>query len=378
MNHTASIALSAALLTGCTPGKTPDDTATPESLDTGSAPGDDTAVPDVTTMVFSSTDYTVYSLGTLDLENRTLQDSLTTLPGDSVLRRLHDGRIYNLNRFGYDVIRAYEPGVWDTPIFEISVGDGTANPHDIALCNDDLWVSLYGSNTLLILNPETGVVSDAVDLSAYAEGGEAAEFNALYCRGERIFAVAHQLDPVTYTSEGGTIVAVDTATRTPIEAFDVQPNPKTHPHPGDDNTLIVFSGHYGEGDGAITTVNLTTGAESEPLALEIDHGITFSGFAATEHHGVIIGTNYDYTATKVLCIDLDTWEMTEAFSIEAYTGAIAGDSHGTAWISMPTRYTEDGPGIEKPTGLQAFDIEGCARDGSLIETTLTPYSMTFY
>ena len=375
MNRIRSMATLAALFVGCTSSKRPSDTA---EADTGSTADDITDPVELTTMAFASTDYTVTSLSTLALATRTLSDNVAALPGDAVVKRLPDGRIYNLNRYGYDVVRAYTPGSWASPVFEVSVGDGTANPHDIVLCNDELWLSLYGSNSLLVMNPDTGSVVGAVDLSEYAQGDAIAEFDALYCREDRIVAVAQQLDPVNYLSEGGTIVVVDAETKSAVNAFDVRPNPKTHPHPTDDNALIVFSGHYGDGDGAITTVNLTTGVESDPLAVEADHGVTFSGFAAHDGRAVVMGTNFDYTATKVLCADLATWALTDAFTIGAYTGSIAGGPDGTAWIGLPTRYTEDEPGIEAPPGLQAFDIANCVRDGAPIETTLAPSSMTFY
>ena len=372
----------AVLLTGtvgCDKNASMTETGNALSDDTGSnGSNPDATDDDPTTLVFTSTDYTVYSLGTLDLASRQLSDSLTTLPGDAVIRHLSDGRIYNLNRFGYDVLRAYAPGDWATPLYEVSLGDGTANPHDIVLCAERLWVSLYGQDAVLVLNPDTGTLVQAVDLSEFARGDDVSEFDALYCHGNRVIAVAQQLDPATYTSEGGTIVAIDTESKTPIESFDVRPNPKTTPHPTEPDVLINFSGHYGVGDGTVTTIDVTTGVESEPLALDADHGITFSGFAAFNDRAVILGTTYDYTATKVLCVDLLDWTITEGLTIDGYTGSMMGDGLGTAWIGMPTRYSEDGSGVDQPTGLQPFDIEGCTTDGPLIETTLTPSSMATY
>lgn len=369
------VAAVTAALAGCTDSKPSSDTA---DADTGSSPSAPDDAVEATTMAFASTDYTVTSLGTLDLATRALADGLAALPGDAVVKRLPDGRVYNLNRFGYDVIRAYEPGNWGSPVFEVSVGDGTANPHDIVLCNGELWVGLYGSNSLLVMNPDTGAIVNGVDLSEYARGDDIAEFDALYCREDRVIAVAQQLDPATFRSEGGSVVVVDADTKRATNSFDVRPNPKTHPHPTNPDALIVFSGHYGEGDGAITTVDLATGIESEPLAYEADHGITFSAFAAHDGHAVIMGTTLDYTATKVLCADLDAWELVERYAISAYTGSMTGGPNGTAWIGMPTRYTEDEPGIESPPGLQAFDIAECRPDGAQIDTALAPSSMTFY
>ncbi len=379
MRTVGTLALLLGFASACDPKSSAGDSGEASSTDTGNGPSEpDDANDDPTTLVFTATDYTVYSLGTLDLATRRLRDSLTTLPGDAVIRHLQDGRIYNLNRFGYDVLRAYEPGEWAAPLYEVSLGDGSANPHDIVLCNDELWVSLYGRDTLLVLNPDTGVLAEAVDLNGFTHGSDVAEFDALYCRDDRIFAVAQQLDPATYISEGGTIVVVDAVTKSPIDSFDVRPNPKTTLHPSNPDMLLNFSGHYGVGDGAITTIDLTTGAESDPLAFDADYGVTFAGFAASGQRAVILGTNYDYTATKLFCVDLETWTITEGLTIDGYTGSVAGDGLGTAWLGMPTQYAEDGTGMESPTGLQPFDIEACTLDGPLIETTLTPSSMTAY
>lgn len=329
-----------------------------------------------TTMVFSSTDYMVYSLGTLDLETRGLSDSLTALPGDATVSTLTDGRIYNLNRFGYDVLRIYDQGQWDSPVLERSVGDGTANPHGVVLCADELYVGLYGDTIIKVLNPSTGALAGAVDLSDYAEGDDIAEVTTLLCRDERIFAVAQQLDSA-WRSEGGTVLEIDTASKTVVASHPVSPNPRAYVHPTDSDTLVLFSGHFGEGDGGLHTFDLTTGIESASIVADADLGITFSTFAGWGDKGVILGNSYDYTSTVILCVDLTDWSMTEGLVITGYTGTVSADNHGTAWIGVPVVRNDAGD-VMSPTGLQAFDIDTCTASGDLIETTLGPSSIDFY
>ena len=327
-------------------------------------------------MVFVSTDYMVYALGTLDLDTRSLSDALTTLPGDATVSTLSDGRIYNLNRFGYDVLRVYDQGEWGAPVLELSLGDGTANPHDTVICAGELYVSLYGDTNIKVLNANTGILAGAVDLTDYAEGDDIAEVAALFCRADRIFAVAQQLDS-TWHSEGGTVLEIDTASKAVVERYAVSPNPRAYAHPSDPDTLILFSGHYGEGDGAIHTFDLTTGTESDPIIADADFEMTFSSFAGSGEQGLVLGNTFDYTSTVIHCVDLTDWSMAEGLVIEGYTGTLAADNRGTAWVGIPV--VRDGSGdVTSPNGLQAFDIETCAKSGDLIETTLGPSSIAFY
>ena len=342
------------------------DTATDADADSGAH----------TTMVFTSTDYTVYSLGTMSLETRALSDSLTALPGDAIVTTLSDGRIYNLNRFGYDVLRVYDQGEWDAPVLEFSLGDGTSNPHDAVLCAGELYVSLYGDTMIKVLNADTGTLVGAVDVSEYAEGDDIAEVSALFCRGERLVAVAQQLDR-TWHSEGGTILEIDTASKAVVESHPVSPNPRAYAHPADPDTLILFSGHFGEGDGAMHTFDLTTGTESEPLVTDADLGITFSTFDGLGERGVVLGNTFDYTKTSLFCIDLNDWTMTEGLEIDGYTGTLAADDRGMAWVGVPV-VRSDGGEVLSPNGLQGFDIQECIASGPLIETTLAPNSIAFY
>ena len=352
------------------------DTDADADADTDADADADTDTDEHTTMVFTSTDYMVYSLGTLDLQSRDLSDSLTVLPGDAIVSTLGDGRIYNLNRFGYDVLRVYDQGEWDAPALELSVGDGTANPHDTALCGGELYLSLYGDTMIKVLNPSTGTLAGAVDVTDYAEGDDIAEVSALFCRGDRIFAVAQQLNS-SWRSEGGTVLEIDTASKTVVAGHPVSPNPRAYAHPSDPDTLILFSGHFGEGDGALHTFDLTTGTESAALVADVDWGVTFSSFAGVEQKGVVLGNTFDYTTTMMFCLDLTDWSLTEGFEIAGYTGTLAADNQGIAWIGVPV--VRDGAGdVLSPNGLQAFDIHECAVSGDPIETTLGPNSIAFY
>ncbi len=329
-------------------------------------------------MTYTSTDYVVYSMGTLDLETGELSDGLATLPGDSTVKTLSDGRTYNLNRYGIDVLRVYETGSWDAPVIEVSVGDGTANPHDVVLCDGELYVGLYGGGLITVLNPDTGSIAGAVDLSEYADSDGVAEVEDLFCHEGTVFAVSQQIESTTtWASAGGVILAIDTATKAVTSSYEVSLNPKAFSHPTNGDELVLLSGNYGYGDGAITTFNMATGEESDDLALESDFGITFDGFAASDTHAVIIGSPADYSSTRVLCADLETWAVTEGPTIDGYTNVLAGDSTGTAWIGIPNKYSAEGE-VLQANGLQAFDINSCSIEGDLIETLLQPYSITFY
>ena len=89
-----------------------------------------------------------------------------------------------------------------------------------------------------------------------------------------------------------------------VSSYPVSPNPRARAHPNDPDTLILLSGHFGEGDGAIQTFDLTTGTESEPIIADAELEMTFASFAGSGERGIILGNSYDYTSTVISCVDL--------------------------------------------------------------------------
>ena len=175
-------------------------------------------------------------------------------------------------------------------------------------------------------------------------------------------------------STNGSIFTIDTETHEVTNANAVSPNPRAIAHPSDDNKLLLLTGHYGYGDGFITEYDLTTGEESEALILDGDLGITLETLAAGETHALALGSTFDYSATKVFCLDLSDWTSTEIWTSGGYTSVLAGDDQGMAWMCFPADYVAETYNV----GLQRFDIDRCEMHGELLETNLQPYSISFY
>ena len=98
-------------------------------------------------------DYSVGALATFDTETSTLTENISSISGDPALV-MDGGWLWQLNRYQYDTLRKYDPSNLQVPVAEISLAPdvGSSNPHDVAVCGDALYVSLYGSDSLPILD----------------------------------------------------------------------------------------------------------------------------------------------------------------------------------------------------------------------------------
>src|SRR5690606_31032144 len=130
-----------------------------------------------------------------------------------------------IDRLQADVIRAYDPGRWSEPRWEVSVGTG-ANPHDIALCGGRLFVSRYEHDHLLVLDPDTGAEVGTVDLSDLSDADGLPEASDLEVLDGRFYVGLHRLDRLAgWTSApGGRLVEVDCDAMEATDDWEAGPN----------------------------------------------------------------------------------------------------------------------------------------------------------
>ena len=115
-----------------------------------------------------TTNYADSSFSVIDLESENVEEDIAGTHGDDQVR-YYDGKIYVMNRFGYDCIEVFDADNNFDKVFEFSTGVET-NPHDIAfISKNKAYVTCYDSTDLLIVNPTTGEHLGTIDLSEYAD-----------------------------------------------------------------------------------------------------------------------------------------------------------------------------------------------------------------
>ena len=170
------------------------------TADTGEDSGEvSTSTP---TAVLITSDYQVGALATMDLDTRTVTDTLTTIHSDAAVSSGEDW-VFQINRLGMDSIRVYEPGQWAAPLVEFSTGD-SSNPHGAVLCNDQLVVSLYAESHLGVFEPLTGIQTNSVDLSPWADDDGSPEASSMILLGRSALVALQQFS--NWVSTSGTIV----------------------------------------------------------------------------------------------------------------------------------------------------------------------------
>lgn len=104
------------------------------------------------------------------------------------------GYVYIVDRLGRDGIQVLDPTRSYLTISEYSTGN-TTNPHDIVVAqNRKGYISLYGKNSILVVNPVSGAVIGSISLAAYSDLDGIPEVSGLHAEGNRVFAVLQRLD----------------------------------------------------------------------------------------------------------------------------------------------------------------------------------------
>src|SRR4030095_14050686 len=105
-----------------------------------------------------------------DLDTTQIREELATISGDARLA-FDGGTLIVLKGSGGEPVRLYEPGVGSAPRIESGTSDGSpTNPHDAAICDGKLFVLLYETIAIAILDPENGEQIGSVPPDAYADG----------------------------------------------------------------------------------------------------------------------------------------------------------------------------------------------------------------
>lgn len=375
------LSLALALTVACSGGD--DDKSDTEASDTeatsdteeGTDTEDDTEDTEVeaeqTTIAVATSDYSVGALATISLADWSLTDEITTLASDSALLA-KEGWLLNLNRSSADSVRIYEPGDWDEPVLEFSVGEGN-NPQDAEFCGGAMFVSLYDTDYLGVYDYTTGTLQGTVDLAEFDDGDGFPETASMVVLDDTLYVAMNQLDQDNYwVANGGVVAEVDCDTMTVTDSWEVGNNPSIVAYPGE-SKLLVKTGAWYSVDGGVSVLDPAAGTQSELYIDEADLEADVALLNATGDHAMVASSDAsgNYTAW---CVDLTDWSTTEAFTTASYLAGIAVTDDGHALVAGRSGW---GDAETTTTGVGVFDLSDCSEVG-WVDLSLEPSSMAVY
>jgi len=149
---------------------------TVDPIDVGLPPNTVLVVPTNPQKAFvTTTDYMTGSYSTIDLSNLSVSKNLPSTTGiiesdnDAVY---YNNKVYVINKLGFDNITVLDISDLTTAVTQFSTGNGT-NPQDMVFVSDtQAYVSLLGSNDLLLVDPTApsgGEMTGTIDLSVFLD-----------------------------------------------------------------------------------------------------------------------------------------------------------------------------------------------------------------
>jgi type IV secretory pathway component VirB8 len=244
-------------------------------IDVGLPPNGVVVLPPTPASAFvTTTDFASGSYSTVNLADRTAVADLPATPGiaeaDNTAVYFND-RLYVLNRFGFDSVSVLEARDPSRAVRQFSTGNGS-NPQDMAFVSDSkAYVSLYGRNELLIVDPTAPTgreITGRVDLAGFLDPADAdglVEAGAMAMVGPTLFVALQRLSDFV-TAADGLLAVIDTRRDTPADADPARPgvqgitlagrNPVALEYVPDLGRLLVATaGEFGVDDGGIEVVD---------------------------------------------------------------------------------------------------------------------------
>ena len=350
--------------------------------DDDSAVGDDDDDERQTHALVTTTDFTVGSLATVDLDDWTITDEITATTGDPVVQVVGDD-VYQINRFQHDSVRRYAPGEFQTPLLEFSTGAGS-NPQWVAECAGVLFVTRYEEPSVGLFQKDTGLSMGELDLSAYADADGLPEASSMVVLGGLLYLGLQRMDRDSGWQpdpEGGRVLEIDCDTREVLREWTTGPNVVLHLHPERDDALLLVEGAMFDPDyemlldGGLGELELTEAAPAPPLVTEEELGGNIVAFGAGGAGLGLLALNVD-EVHHLLCVDLTTGATTEVSETTSWVPDIRVNDRDQAFVLF-----RSGPAdLEAPGGIAVIDLADCTdlTADELISFSLQPYSVAFY
>ncbi len=339
------------------------------------------------TLFVVTTDYESGGHSVLDTQSFSASTHQGTIFQDAVVRSFGDN-VYVVERWHGDNILIYHKNNLEKPVRQFSVGSGT-NPHDFLLLSETrAYVTLYEESELLIVNPQTGLRTGSIDLSAYADADGIPEMDLMIRYGDYVFVSLQRLDRTRMFQPTGTsaVVVIDLRTDTIVDTDPRQPGTQaielTRTNPVDmqyvaatGKILVAEAGsYYTTDDGGLEFVDPVALTGEGVLMTEAELGGQIGGaFGALtmtdSDQGYAIIMTEDWLESRVVRFNIETR------SARAVHAPNSGFVHSDILLRNDLLYVCDR--TRYAPGIRIFDTRSDNEITSQpIETGLPPFCLT--
>jgi len=330
--------------------------------------------------IIGTTDFTTGGLSVIDTQTRIAENDVLLIHSDARIRTFGDN-IYVVNRLPQDNIIVLSKDDLSTPVTQYSTGNGS-NPHEIAFASaDKAYVTLYGRDYALIINPATGDSLGAIDLSPFADSDGLPEASQMAIFNGHLFIVAQRLVSFSPT-EFSAIAVVDMGTDTLV---DIDPDtdgiqgivlegtqPFGHSQRGG-KWILGTVGSFFVQDGGLEVVNLLT-IRTEGLVLteETLGGDVGPITMVSDQDGYVVISDENFANS------LKRFNLTSGFISEPLPNHSGGFTQAIA-VNGTLLYVLDQGTFTDPTsvGVRVYDTATDALIAGPISTGLPPSDIVF-
>jgi len=334
--------------------------------------------------VITTTDFSSGSFSSLDLSTNVASKDHLTIHSDAVVRTYKD-KVYIINRLGQDNVIVLDKSDLSKPLTQYSTGNGT-NPHDIAFVSENkAYISRYGYQRLLIVNPVTGDSLGNVNMAAFADADGIPEMSQMTIYNNHLFVVCQRLDqdngfaPTDFSLIGVVDVTtdkiVDQDATTPANQGILMASTNTS-GAARWGTKWVLSNVKTFGDltdGGIEVINLAT-FKSEGVAIgeSVLGGNVNSLVMGSGNKGYVVVSDANFAN---LVVGFDLASKTVATNL----GGLSGGYVPGLGVFDQRLYVLDRGVFSDPTsgGVKVFDVKTNQLVGGPINTGLPPSTIAF-
>ncbi len=312
----------------------------------------------------------------------------TKLSGDP-FARYYDGKVYVVNRFGFDNIQILSPANNYETIGQYSTGNGT-NPQDIAFDSPQkAYVSRLASAGLLIMNPTNGNQLGSVDLSDYDKTDDNPEAARMVTVGDRLFVALQRLKPDWSPAGSGMVAVIDMSDNSVAGSVRLLTTNPVTDLIYDSSSSKIFLGCQGKSkafgnpgdDGAVESISVDTSGDTYTSDGVIIDEAGFGGdvTAIEMVDGKIYGvigvesgdSDFAYDINKLVKFDPADADpassMTTVWETTSYIPDMQADSNGYLYIA-------DRDSLRP--GIRILDTSDDKQYGGLIDVGLLPTSIS--
>ena len=230
----------------------------------GQGDPDAVATPDrVALTVNASFDHASGSFSIVDLDSMTVVSDILAVSSDAVAA-CSGGGLFVVQRLGWDSILRIEREAPFGVASEHSVGTGS-NPQGMAvLPGGDLLVTLLDRDHVLVLDPATGEETGRVDLSGLSDDDGLPEASLVAVSDGTAYVALQLLDretPRWSPSGPGKVAVIDADSLEHVDTVELtgaNPSPYGRMVVWDGRLLVTETGRYGELDGGLDVVDLSS------------------------------------------------------------------------------------------------------------------------